>query len=447
MKICILICGLKRCIDLVINNIEDIFIDHELSIITCLDDKIEDKDIFNNKNIIKKLFINDIHDNSYRNSLNYCNKIYNGIKIVEDNYDLYIVMRTDLIIKNIDLNNINDNKLHFAKKNINQFTKNEINKINDNIIITKNHSLLFKLINLYEFNKNNTDYLDIVLYNYLNINNIDNELVNIDYKLILSKCNVIAIAGDSGSGKSTLLKVLTPLFNKDSILTLETDRYHKWERGNENYQTYTHLNPYANHLEKMYEDVYDLKIGNEIYQVDYDHGTGKFTQKEKIESKNNIIICGLHTMYENKIKDIIDIKIFLDTDRELIKKWKIQRDVNERGYSMEKVLKQIEFREKDYEEYISKQKENADIIINFYEIEDKLECNLIIQNNIIINKILKELIKMNYEINYDNNNLFVKLKYHLEFEDININNIFLKNKEIFKNNYYKEILYFIINSI
>ena len=46
------------------------------------------------------------------------------------------------------------------------------------------------------------------------------------------------------------------------------------------------------------------------------------------------------------------MKIYLDTDRELIKKWKIERDVKERGYSMEKVLKQIEFREKDYEEYL-----------------------------------------------------------------------------------------------
>ena len=439
MKICILICGLKRCIDLVINNIEELFINHEINIITCLNNSNEDTELINNKNIIKKLFINDIHDNSFRNSLNYINKMNNGLKIIENNYDLYVILRTDLIIKNINLDNIEDNKLYFSKKNLNQFTKNILNRVNDNIILTKDYNLLLNLIDLYQFSKNNNNYLDIVLYNYLNSQNIKYNLIDIDYKLILSKCNVIAIAGDSGSGKSTLLKVLTPLFNKDSILTLETDRYHKWERGNENYQTYTHLNPYANHLEKMYEDVYDLKIGNEIYQVDYDHHTGKFTQKEKIESKNNLVICGLHTMYENKIKDIIDIKIFLDTDRELIKKWKIQRDVNERGYSLEKVLKQIEFREKDYEEYIAKQKENADIIINFYEVEDRLECNLIVQNNSIINKILRELLRLDYEIIYDNNNLIVKLK----------NDIFEENKNIIQNNYYNEILYFlcIINKI
>jgi uridine kinase len=426
MKICILICGLKRSIDLVINNIEEIFLNHQINIITCLNNNENiDENILvgNSKNIIKKLFINDEYDSSFRNSLNYCNKVLNGLKIIENNYDLYIVMRTDLIIKNIDLDTIENNKLYFSKKNMNQFTKDIVNKVNDNIIVTKDYQLLLKLLDLLNYTKMNNNYLDILLYNYLNKYNISYDYFDLDYKLILSKCNVVAIAGDSGSGKSTLLKVLTPLFNESNILTLETDRYHKWERGNENYQTYTHLNPYANHLEKMYEDVYDLKIGNEIYQVDYDHSSGHFTQKEKIESKNNIIICGLHTMYDNKIKDILDIKIYMDTDRELIKKWKIQRDVNERGYSMEKVLKQIESREKDYEEYIAKQKENADIIINFYEKDDKLECNLIIQNKNIISKILKELLKLNYEISYDNNNLIIKLKdnyYNKIFKIINI---------------------------
>ena len=178
--------------------------------------------------------------------------------------------------------------------------------------------------------------------------------------------------------------------------------------------------------------------------MSYSDSFKKFLLKEGAldseRSKNYMFLCGLHTLYDNKIKDILDIKIYMDTDRDLIKKWKIERDVNERGYSMEKVLKQIKFREKDYEEYIIKQKENADIIINFYEENDKLECNLIIQNNNIINKILKELLRLDYEISYGNNNLIFKLK---NLDEYNIDNT------IFKNNYYSEILYFlnIINKI
>jgi uridine kinase len=168
----------------------------------------------------------------------------------------------------------------------------------------------------------------------------------------------------------------------------------------------------------MYKDVYDLKIGNEVFQVDYDHSSGKFTQKEKIESKKNVIICGLHTMYETNINTISDIKIYLDTDRELIKKWKINRDVHERGYTLEKVLKQIEIREKDYEEYILKQKENADIVIRFYDLIS-LKCKMIIQNDLINKKIINKCIEMKYNIEYDNH-LIIHLNHNFYDEILKI---------------------------
>lgn len=456
MKICIIICGLKRCIDLVINNLDSVLSEHNIEYITCLsNDEIEseyinqpDLNILNKNNIIKKIFIKDIHDNSFRNSLNYSRKVSDAVKIIDNsfNYDLYMIIRTDLIIGKIDLNNIENEILYFSIKNINQFSINEHNRINDNIIITKSYDLLKKFTKLYEYTLNNNNYLDVILYNFLNSNNnkLPYKLINIEYKLILTRCNIIAIAGDSGSGKSTLLKALGPLFDNKNIVSLETDRYHKWERGNENYQKYTHLNPYANHLEKMYEDVYDLKIGNDIYQVDYDHYTGKFTTKEEIKSRDNILICGLHTLYDNKMKELVDIKIYVDTDRELLKKWKIQRDVQERGYSMEKVLAQISTREKDYEKHILVQKEKSDIIINFYDdLDNIIQCNLIINNTIFSNKILKDIVELKYDIKFKEERLIIPLKNDIYIKNNIINSIFEDecNKDIFKSNYYKEIFY------
>ena len=473
MKICIIICGLKRCIDLVINNLDNVLCDHEIQYITCLSndgldirEKIDkdyinkpDLTILDKPNIIKKIFIKDIHDNSFRNSLNYSRKVSDAVKIIDQtaNYDLYMIIRTDLIIGTFNFFNdvneieIKNDILYFSNKNINQFSANEPNRINDNIIITKSYDLLYHFSKLYHYAINHTNYLDVVLYNFMNLtdNNNNNssipyKLIDIPYKLILSRCNIIAIAGDSGSGKSTLLKALGPLFNDRNILSLETDRYHKWERGNENYQKYTHLNPYANHLEKMYEDVYDLKIGNDIYQVDYDHHTGKFTSKEEIKSRDNILICGLHTLYDNKMKELVDIKIYVDTDRELLKKWKIQRDVTERGYSMEKVLAQISAREKDYKEHILVQKEKSDIIINFYEDhENIIQCNLIINNPIFSNKILKDIIELKYDVKFEEKRLIIPLKNDICIENNIINNIFEdeSNKDIFKSYYYKEIFY------
>ena len=203
---------------------------------------------------------------------------------------------------------------------------------------------------------------ETLLYYYLNNNKIDYVLLNINYIVILSLCNTISITGDSGSGKTTLSNSLKDLFNNSFLL--ECDRYHKWERGDSNWEKYTHLNPEANYITKMTNDVFDLKIGINIFQVDYDHNTGKFTDIKLIESSDNIIICGLHCLYLPD--NIVNLKIYIDTDNNLRIPWKIQRDVKKRGYTVEKILSQIQSREPDFLKYIYPQKEKADIIVKIY---------------------------------------------------------------------------------
>jgi len=437
MKLCVLICGEERCIDLVLENIQETFSDSRIDIITCLNIDPNNKNI-QHPSIIQKLYLKDIHDNDYRNSLNYSYKISKGIKSISNQYDAYMIVRTDFIFnQKIDLEVLDNNKLYFAKKSINQFTHQELNKIPEGIIISKNYLQIQLLLGLYEFNRSHTNYLDLVLFQYLQLLEIDYELLNVDYKLILSQCNIIAIAGDSGSGKSSLIKVLELLFNNDHLV-LETDRYHKWERGDSNYQKYTHLNPYANHLEKMYDDVYNLKIGNKIYQVDYDHSSGKFTPKQKIESKSNVMLCGLHTIYERKMNNLADLRIFIDTDRELVKKWKIQRDVYERGYSIEKVLKSIESRNQDYFDHILPQKENADIIINYYEENEDLKCKLLITKDLGC-KIYKYLLN-DYSMIFKDDYLVIQLD-NIEIKDENVTKIFMEHQQFFQKNFLKEIFY------
>jgi len=242
---------------------------------------------------------------------------------------------------------------------------------------------------------------ETLLYYYLYNNNISYNLIDIKYIVILSLCNTIAITGDSGSGKTTLSKILMNLFKNSFIL--ECDRYHKWERGNQNWNQITHLNPEANYITKMHNDIFDLKIGNNIYQVDYDHSSGKFTDKQIIETTDNIVICGLHTLYMPD--NLINLKIFMDTDNNLRIPWKINRDIQKRGYSIEKIFKQIEDRMVDYEKYIYPQKEKADIIISFYT--DKLFDITTFQLNDNLNVYLKIGVHEKYNLN----NFINKLKY------------------------------------
>ena len=434
MKICFIICGQPRCIDLVLKNIEELFYNHQINYYICLTNNYKEyekeysynfdiNNIISNSKIIKLLLVNDFYNSEYRNLKNYTKKIVNMVNIInnEEKYDMYILIRSDFIFSKIDFLNLitSENKIYLCSHRYNQYTKDIYDKCNDNIIICKNYDILKELVNLDKYIDKNNNYLEIVLYNYFKEYSINYEEIDIAYKLILSRCNIIAIAGDSGSGKTTLLNEISELFDKDSFLKLETDRYHKWERGNENYLQFTHLNPKANNLEKMNKDVYNLKIGSEIYSVDYDHDTGKFTQEEKIVSKNNVILCGLHTLYSKKTNDIIDLKIFIDTDRELIKKWKIKRDVEERGYNIEKVLKQIEIREKDYDEHIKNQKDNADIIINFVE-EENLKCNFIIKNKNLIQKIIYSNDKFEEYIFTNDKSIIFKIKenYYYKIKEI-----------------------------
>lgn len=189
------------------------------------------------------------------------------------------------------------------------------------------------------------------------------ERIPLRYKLVLSSAKVIAIAGDSGSGKSTLCKLLRPLFLFDKVLEFETDRYHKWERNDTHWKSMTHLNPDANYLEKLENDTFNLKLGNDIVAVDYDHTSGTFTPPQTIQPEDNILLCGLHTLYSDRLRDLSDLKIYLDTTEDLKRQWKLQRDVGERGYDPESVLAKLESRKSDYDQYVSPQKNHADIII------------------------------------------------------------------------------------
>lgn len=180
---------------------------------------------------------------------------------------------------------------------------------------------------------------------------------------------LIGIGGDSGAGKSTLLHSLANLFNH-SVTLLEGDGDHRWERGNQNYEKFTHLNPRANYLERQAENLFLLKKGETIYRPDYDHSTGAFTTPQAIQPSDFIILSGLHTFYLPKMRKVIDLKIFIDTDETLRKHWKILRDIEKRGYSKDKILQQIKERQIDSNKFIKPQKDFADFSIEYFPLQE-----------------------------------------------------------------------------
>ena len=128
MNICFIICGQPRSIKMIINNINNLFIDFKYDFYLSLtkNKNIYEKEYLNKNDIselyfndkIKKiLLIDDNHDESFRNSLNYLCKIKNIINIIDNKYDIYILLRTDLLFNNIDfINQITSDDLYFCSK-------------------------------------------------------------------------------------------------------------------------------------------------------------------------------------------------------------------------------------------------------------------------------------------------------------------------------------------
>lgn len=232
-------------------------------------------------------------------------------------------------------------------------------------------------------------------------NNDDNiiEPIHLPNWKIINCDRFFAICGDSGTGKTTLSKLLLPYFSNS--FSLEGDRYHKWERNNPNWDSLTHLNPEANNINKMNKDVFDLKDGKSVYQVEYDHKNGNFTDEKEI-SASNVIVCGLHSLYNDN--NLYNLKIYMDPDPDLKKEWKIKRDVLERGYKESDVIKSIEKRKEDFKKYIEPQRELADIIVNFFNKNDNLCLRLHVKEDIKINKPVSILDNNSVDYNLDKSN-------------------------------------------
>ncbi len=175
---------------------------------------------------------------------------------------------------------------------------------------------------------------------------------------------LIGLAGDSGSGKTTVAGLLQDVFKEKNVAVLNGDDMHKWERGHEMWDKLTHLNPKANKLHEELKNILRLKRGEVIERHHYDHYSGKFTLPKKFESKKIIIVEGLHSLFLNQMRNILDLKIFINPDEQLRLHWKILRDMKERGYGKEKIFGQIKKRENDSRQYIQTQEQRADICVS-----------------------------------------------------------------------------------
>lgn len=176
---------------------------------------------------------------------------------------------------------------------------------------------------------------------------------------------MLGVVGDSGCGKSTFVAGLHQLFGKNRVTEICLDDYHKYDRAERARRNITALDPAANDLDRMVEDLTLLRAGKRLRKPVYDHATGKFAHAETVTPRPVIIVHGLFTLFSPALIELFDLGLYLDPEESLRLDWKIARDTGKRGYSRQEVLKQIADRQPDAAAYIHPQKKAADLIISF----------------------------------------------------------------------------------
>ena len=176
----------------------------------------------------------------------------------------------------------------------------------------------------------------------------------------------IGIAGGTGSGKTTITRRLLQKFSSN-VSVIYHDNYYK-AHNDLNYEQRSLLNydcPDAFDTELMLRDLKRLRAGEAIRCPVYDYTIHNRSEKTVLVKPSPVVIVeGILILQDPRLCELLDIKIFVDTDADVRILRRIVRDVRDRGRSLESVVDQYLTTVKPMQEmYVEPSKRNADIII------------------------------------------------------------------------------------
>lgn len=182
-----------------------------------------------------------------------------------------------------------------------------------------------------------------------------------------SKPIIIGVTGGSESGKTSVSRAIFNNFPDHSIMMLEQDSYYKdqshlsfEERLNTNYD-----HPFAFDNDLLIQHVGDLLNYKAIEKPVYDYVAHTRSQATIIqEPKEVIILEGILILEDERLRDLMDIKVYVDTDDDIRIIRRIKRDMEERGRTLDSVIEQyLTVVKPMYHQFIEPTKRYADIIV------------------------------------------------------------------------------------
>jgi uridine kinase len=178
---------------------------------------------------------------------------------------------------------------------------------------------------------------------------------------------VIGIAGGSGSGKTTIVQSVVDIVGPEIVIQLPHDAYYR-EQDHLTYEERTRINydhPDSLENELMIEHVSALRSGQPVDRPVYDFGTHtRSPETVRVEPQAVIIVDGILVLADPELRDLMDLRIYIDTDSDLRLMRRLQRDIVERGRTVDSVLNQYEKTVRPMHlQFVEPSKRYADIIV------------------------------------------------------------------------------------
>lgn len=178
---------------------------------------------------------------------------------------------------------------------------------------------------------------------------------------------IIAICGGTGSGKTTVAREILKSLPETSVSIIHQDAYYK-KQDNKSLDERTKTNydhPFAFDTDLLLNHLGNLLNGQDVDMPIYDfENHNRSFETKKVFSREIIILEGILILEDERLRKLMDIKIFVDTDTDVRIIRRITRDINERGRSLNSVIEQYLSTVKPaHEQFIEPSKKYADIII------------------------------------------------------------------------------------
>jgi uridine kinase len=201
--------------------------------------------------------------------------------------------------------------------------------------------------------------------------------------MMADKRLLIGIGGGSGSGKSAMARRIQERAGSDVVTVLELDSYYKdysdlpqREREKLNFD-----HPDAIDWNLLLDDVRDLLAGEPIEQPVYDFTThGRKDEAVEVVPTPALLVEGIHTLVHPALRELLDIRIFVDTDPDIRFIRRLRRDMLDRDRTMDTVVNQyLETVRPMYMDHVEPSRRHADIIVPEATAQNQLGIDLLVE--------------------------------------------------------------------